>query len=109
MKPLFALLSAATLAFALSASAQNAPAPHAWGDKNKDGICDVTGKPVGQGRAWGAGRGRGRGQMAGSQFAGRGGPGRWNQGRGRRCGGCCGNAAAQPAPPAQPAPAPPAK
>lgn len=25
-------------------------APYAWCDKDKDGICDVTGKPVGQGR-----------------------------------------------------------
>lgn len=27
-----------------------AGAPFAWGDKNKDGVCDVTGRPVGQGR-----------------------------------------------------------
>jgi len=42
--PLFAL--------ALGAMAQNAvgPGPHAWGDKDKDGKCDMTGQPVGQGR-----------------------------------------------------------
>jgi hypothetical protein len=43
-------------------------APYAWNDKDRDGICDITGKPVGQGRAQmgrcgrGAGRGPGRGQ-----------------------------------------------
>jgi hypothetical protein len=39
-------------------------APYAWNDKNKDGICDLTGQPVGQGRgAAMAGQrvGRGRG------------------------------------------------
>lgn len=39
-------------------------APYAWNDKNKDGICDLTGKPVGQGRGQATGRswhGRGRG------------------------------------------------
>jgi hypothetical protein len=35
-------------------------APFAWNDQNKDGICDVTGKPVGQGRTVGFGGGRGR-------------------------------------------------
>ncbi|MCC7175755.1 MAG: hypothetical protein IT159_11210 [Bryobacterales bacterium] len=39
-------------------------APYAWNDKDKDGICDLTGRPVGQGR-WaataGAAAGRGRG------------------------------------------------
>jgi len=35
-------------------------APFAWNDQNKDGICDVTGKPVGQGRPIGFGGGRGR-------------------------------------------------
>jgi hypothetical protein len=57
-------------------------APFAWNDKDRDGICDVTGKPVGQnrgagamrrgccGRAAGAGSGRGRGRCcAGSQQA----------------------------------------
>ena len=39
-------------------------APYAWNDKNKDGICDITGQPVGQGRGAafaGQGLGRGRG------------------------------------------------
>ena len=41
-------------------------APYAWNDKNKDGICDLTGKAVGQGRAAGAMRGgcKGRGVSA---------------------------------------------
>jgi hypothetical protein len=35
-------------------------APFAWGDRNRDGICDFTGRPVGQGRAArAAGRGAG--------------------------------------------------
>jgi hypothetical protein len=34
-------------------------APFAWNDKDKDGVCDVTGKPAGQGRAHGWARGRG--------------------------------------------------
>ena len=59
-------------------------APYAWGDKDKDGKCDVTGRPVGQGR----------GQMAGRQGM--------RGGRGMRGGGCCGRMAAQ----AQPAPEP---
>ena len=37
-------------------------APFAWNDRNKDGICDITGQPVGQGRPIGFGRGRGRGR-----------------------------------------------
>jgi hypothetical protein len=47
-------------------------APFAWGDKNKDGICDFTGKPVGQGRGQmeyrggrGMRRGMGRGMGSG--------------------------------------------
>jgi len=39
-------------------------APYAWNDKNKDGVCDLTGRPVGQGRGAamaGPGMGRGRG------------------------------------------------
>ena len=35
-------------------------APFAWNDSNKDGICDVTGQPVGQGRAIRNGGSRGR-------------------------------------------------
>jgi hypothetical protein len=51
-------------------------APYAWNDKNKDGICDLTGAPVGQGRgvccgggharAMNGGWGRGRGYGVGS-------------------------------------------
>ena len=63
---------AASLMFAQAPSQPAAPAqgqgrggaPFAWGDKNKDGICDFTGRPVGQGRAArAAGPGQGRGQM----------------------------------------------
>ena len=42
------LLAAGALAFAAQ---QTQPQPRAFGDKDGDGICDVTGKPVGQGRA----------------------------------------------------------
>jgi hypothetical protein len=41
-------------------------APHAWNDKNRDGICDVTGQAVGQGRGNGAMRGGGRGRANGN-------------------------------------------
>jgi hypothetical protein len=85
MKPtLFSLLAMGVVAVGLTAYAQNAgqPAnqaqgsgttPHAWCDRNGDGICDVTGMPVGQGRGHmmspdasgqqgrGMGRGLGRG------------------------------------------------
>ena len=37
-------------------------APFAWNDRNKDGICDITGRPVGEGRPIGFGRGRGMGR-----------------------------------------------
>jgi hypothetical protein len=41
-------------------------APFAWNDKNKDGICDITGRPVGEGPGCGGvARGRGRGRAAG--------------------------------------------
>jgi hypothetical protein len=102
---------AASLMFAQAPSQPAAPAlgqgrggaPFAWGDKNKDGICDVTGRPVGQGRAARAAQAPGR---AGGRMAMRGGRGgRW---------GCCapGTGMARgwrapqpaPAPPAQPAP-----
>lgn len=50
-------------------------APYAWNDKNKDGICDITGGPVGQqGRGSCARRGQGRGRGAG---------GGWRRGMGR--------------------------
>lgn len=35
-------------------------APFAWNDQDKDGVCDLTGRPVGQGRAIGFGGGKGR-------------------------------------------------
>jgi hypothetical protein len=71
-------------------------APFAWNDKDKDGICDITGKPVGQCR--GAGRAlAGRGRGGGPRWAGRG-RGPCGAGMGR------GAAAAQPAPAAKPAP-----
>jgi hypothetical protein len=35
-------------------------APFAWNDKNKDGICDVTNKPIGSNGIGARGRGRGR-------------------------------------------------
>lgn len=38
-------------------------APFAWNDKNKDGICDVTGQAAGQARGMGAMR-RGRGRAS---------------------------------------------
>ena len=38
--------------------------PYAWNDLNKDGICDLTGQPVGQ-RPIGFGGGRGRWAFAG--------------------------------------------
>ncbi len=70
-------------------------APLAWCDKNKDGICDITGKPVGQGRAQGAraarggSQGRGCGRAAGAPRGGR-----------NMRGGCgCGGGADTAAPP----------
>lgn len=48
-------------------------APFAWNDKNKDGVCDITGQPAGQGRGMGAMRGgRGRGAAAFGRGMGRG-------------------------------------
>ncbi len=81
MKSMLLTIATGLLAFAFTASGQNTPAqtaqpqgkarggaPHAYGDKNKDGMCDVTGKPVGQGRAQTGGRrmGRGQGRMRGN-------------------------------------------
>ena len=77
MKSTLFAVATGLIAFTFAASGQNAPItpgqaqrdkpPYAWGDKNKDGICDFTGKPVAQGRTQGGGRrmGRGRGQMRG--------------------------------------------
>lgn len=85
---LLSLLAMGVVTVGLTASAQNAgqPAnqvqgsggtPHAWCDRNGDGICDVTGMPVGQGRGQmmspgasgqqgrGMGRGLGRGMARG--------------------------------------------
>lgn len=42
------------------AQGQNGGAPRAWGDKDKDGKCDITGQPVGQGRGQGRMTGQGR-------------------------------------------------
>ena len=67
-----------------SAEKANPRAPHAYGDQDKDGKCDVTGKPVGQGRQ-GMQGGRGRGQqfaMSQGQGGGRQGRGGMGQGRG---------------------------
>lgn len=61
-------------------------APLAFGDKDKDGICDVTGKPVGQGRAAMQASGQqgvqGRGQGMGCCRRGRGKGGQMARGRG---------------------------
>jgi len=56
-------------------------APYAWNDKNKDGICDVTGKAVGQRQGRSARLMRGRGRA----FAGGAGPG-FGRGMGRGMG-----------------------
>lgn len=91
----FALtLCAAGLAVAQQASQDTAApqgrgrggAPYAWNDKNKDGICDLTGQAVGQRQGRGAvgmrgGRGRG--------FAGSSGRG-FGRGMGRAMGSCAG-------------------
>ena len=58
-------------------------APYAWNDKNKDGICDITGKPVGQGR--GAAFGRGGCRCGAGRRCGAGGGG---MRRGMWCGAC---------------------
>lgn len=59
MKALYSLLTTGVLGIGLAAFAQNTPpprgpcqgTPHAWCDKDGDGICDRTGRPVGQGPA----------------------------------------------------------
>ena len=73
--------------------------PWAWNDRDRDGICDLTGQPVGQGRPMGFGGGRGR--FAGG-FAGGRGRG-WRTGGGRGAGGRFFGSPAAPAP-AQTAP-----
>lgn len=124
MKPTLLSLSAiGVVVVGLTAFAQNTSqpnpqvqgqgrggAPYAWCDRNGDGICDVTGRPVGQGRGQmmspgmrgqqggGVGRGMGRGM--------RGGMGRnmWAMGRGMSC--PYGQSAQSTTPPAQPSPGP---
>ena len=53
MKRILLGVGTALLALSMGAMAQGqgGPGPHAWGDKDKDGKCDITGRPVGQGRA----------------------------------------------------------
>jgi hypothetical protein len=97
---------AASLAFGQGAAQPPTPAqgqgrggaPFAWGDKNNDGLCDITGRPVGQGRA-----ARAAGQAPGRAWMGRRG------GRGRCCGmgmarGCMGQPQPQATPERKPEP-----
>jgi hypothetical protein len=77
MKRIITMITTAALGLVMTLAAQQgapvaaqqapARAPHAWGDKDHDGKCDITGRPVGQrmgGRtAMRGGRGR-RGGMA---------------------------------------------
>lgn len=88
MKRILLSLATVTMAFSLGVSAQQGGARHAWGDKDKDGKCDITGQPVGQGQAQ-------RMTGAGSRGAG------CNR---ARQGGCCrrGQAPAAQAPEAKP-------
>ncbi len=80
---LITLLGAAALVWAQNTTTPNPQvmgrgrggAPYAWNDKNKDGICDLTGQPVGQGRGMG---------MRGARAGRGGGPGR-GRGGGWRC------------------------
>lgn len=103
MKPtLLSLLAIGVAAVGLTAFAQNANqptpqgqgqggTPHAWCDRNADGICDITGLPVGQGRArmmaagegGQQGRGMGRGMGGMGRGMGRGMAG--GMGRGMNC------------------------
>jgi hypothetical protein len=61
--------------------------PYAWNDTDKDGICDLTGRPVpqaapvGPGRGWGAAAWGGRGRGWGRGW-GRGRATGWGRGRG---------------------------
>lgn len=71
MKRILMALGVLCLALGLNASAQGrrAGGPHAWGDRNGDGKCDITGQAVGQGRGRGvqAARQGGRGAGCGRQ------------------------------------------
>lgn len=88
-------------AFALPAQQGQGGAPRAFGDKDKDGICDVTGKPVGQRRAAMAAQSDQQGQRSFGRRHGR-------RGHGRGCG--AGAAQQTTSTPAQPeAPAGPGK
>jgi hypothetical protein len=108
MKSTLFVLAAGAIVAGLTAFGQNANqsapqtqgrgrggAPYAWGDKNGDGICDSTGKPVGQGRGQRMSPGR---------------SGRQGQGMGRAMGRrmYCprGQSAQSTAPAAQPGPSP---
>lgn len=72
MKRSIGWITIGILAAALTLPAQNTGnrAPRAYGDKDRDGICDITGKPVGQGQGQrkgmrqGRGKGSGQGRMA---------------------------------------------
>jgi len=116
MKPiLLSLLAIGVATVGLTAFAQNTNqpnpqvqgqgrggAPYAWCDRNGDGICDVTGRPVGQGRGQMMSPGM-RGQQGGGMGRGMGG----GMGRGMRGMSCPYRQSAQSmAPSAQPAPAP---
>ena len=70
--------------------------PRAFGDKDKDGICDVTGKPVGQGRMAAKGEGQMKGQCEGNCKRNRAGKGKMGHGKGRH-----GNRGQQQAPPTE--------
>jgi hypothetical protein len=72
MKHILTWTAMGLLATALTLPAQNNPShtPKAYGDKNGDGICDITGKPVGQGQ------GQRRGMRQGKGTGNRGGQGR---------------------------------
>jgi len=77
MKRIITMITTAALGLVMTLAAQQgapvaaqqapARAPHAWGDKDHDGKCDITGRPVGQRMgdrtAMRGGRGR-RGGMA---------------------------------------------
>ena len=82
MKSFLTMCSVLVLGSVAAMMAQNPPpantqplgqgrggAPYAWNDKDKDGICDLTGAPVGQGRGF-----------CGCRY------GRWGYGPGARAG-----------------------
>ncbi len=86
----FILISTLALAGAVALPAQQGRGgpPLAWNDKDKDGICDVTGDKVGQNPGQGRRMGPGRGWAASAVGRGRGrGPAWAATGRGRGPGG----------------------